>query len=119
MQSRGVTGVYQFNIHQTCTLIHPFSSNPRLIQAWETARSAERLTVYLRGIGGDRERASPLDAPPRGAVFRFKGSEREGCGMLRVLSCASREDSNCAASCDQEKCGAVAPIFLDRGGFVA
>ena len=39
--------------------------------------------------------------------------------MLRVLSCAAREDSNCAASCDQAKCGAVAPILLDRGGFVA
>jgi hypothetical protein len=24
----------------------------------------------------------------------------------------------CAALCAQEKCGAVAPIFLDRGGFV-
>src|SRR5207237_8063867 len=59
------------------------------------------------------------DASTRSSVFRFKGRERDGCGMLRVLSCAAREDSNCAASCDQEKCGAVAPIFLDRGGFVA
>jgi hypothetical protein len=25
----------------------------------------------------------------------------------------------CAALCAQEKCGAVAPIFLERGGFVA
>ena len=54
-----------------------------------------------------------------GTMFHCKGRERNGCGRLRVLSYASREDSNFAASCDQAKCGAVAPILLDRGGFVA
>ena len=60
MQSRGVTGVYMFNIHKVRPLVNPFSYTPGIIQALETALSAERLTAYLRGTGGDRERALRL-----------------------------------------------------------
>jgi len=41
-------------------LVNPFSYTPGIIQALETALSAERLTAYLRGTGGDRERALRL-----------------------------------------------------------
>ena len=57
MQSRGVTGVHKSTILQDRTLVNPFSYNPDIIQALETALSAERLTAYLRVTGGDKERA--------------------------------------------------------------
>ena len=60
MQSRGVTGVYKTNIHQDRPLVNPFSYSPGIIQALETALSAERLTAYLRVTSGDRERALRL-----------------------------------------------------------
>ena len=60
MQGRGVTGVYIFNIHQDRPLVNPFSYTPGIIQALETALSAERLTAYLRVTGGDGERALHL-----------------------------------------------------------
>ncbi len=60
MHSRGVTGVYMFNIHQDRPLVNPFSYTPGILQALETALSAERLTAYLRVTGGDRERALRL-----------------------------------------------------------
>jgi hypothetical protein len=47
MQSRGVTGVYVFNIHQDRPLVNPFSYSPGIIQALEIALSPERLTAYL------------------------------------------------------------------------
>jgi len=49
-----------FNIHQDRPLVNPFSYSPGIIQALETALSAERLTAYLRVTSGDRERALRL-----------------------------------------------------------
>ena len=71
--------------------------------------------------------ARPTDTHPKGVaalhtLYRIsvtlltQHAEREGRGARPGTA---REPSNCAASCDQAKCGAVAPILLDRGGFVA
>jgi len=80
MQRRGVTGVYVSNIHQDRPVVNPFSYSPDIIQALESALSAERLTASLRVTSGDRTRAAPVSLEYREQRRLLRPPPRRGSG---------------------------------------